>query len=209
MQIHTQELLDAYSEFFPNEQNKISDFRGLTDEANAFTRAKMDAHFTASALVIDETASHVLLVHHKKLGKWLQPGGHTEKDQNLHQAAVREAIEECGINSPASLWYGTHPFCVDIDAHLIPARENEPEHQHFDLCFILQHPISQAINLSEESNALRWFPLAEIIENDWDSSLGRKLEKLSSLKTLIFQDSNPQTQAPSFGRISEDQFQFR
>lgn len=50
---------------------------------------------TASAFLIHE--SKVLLVKHKKLGKWLGPGGHMEENELPHQAAEREFLEETGI----------------------------------------------------------------------------------------------------------------
>ena len=57
---------------------------------------ELEKHFTASALIIDN--DKVLLLHHKKLGVWLYPGGHVEKNETPDQAVVREAKEETGLD---------------------------------------------------------------------------------------------------------------
>ena len=67
-----------------------------------FSRHEPEAHFTASAVVVDEAGARTLLVHHAKSGNWFQPGGHIEPDDaSLAEAALREAREETGPRRPA------------------------------------------------------------------------------------------------------------
>ena len=54
-------------------------------------------HFCASAYIIDPSTLKILLVKHKKYGRWVQPGGHIEHDEFPEEAAVREAYEETGL----------------------------------------------------------------------------------------------------------------
>src|ERR1700728_4814961 len=58
--------------------------------------SKHKKHFTASAVVMEQ--SHILLVHHRRIGAWLPPGGHIEENELPHQAAIRETKEETGID---------------------------------------------------------------------------------------------------------------
>ena len=88
-------------------------------------------HFTASGFVVSEDGSSLLLIHHRRLDRWLQPGGHIDpEDASPIIAAAREVWEETGI--------ATTPIgdaLIDVDIHAIPARDPEPTHEHFDLRF--------------------------------------------------------------------------
>src|SRR5262245_7885037 len=76
-------------------------------------------HFTASAFILAPAGDALLLVHHAKLDRWLQPGGHVEADDvDLLAAARREALEEVGLADLPCEVEG--PF--DLDVHTIPAR---------------------------------------------------------------------------------------
>lgn len=57
---------------------------------------ELEKHFTASALIIDN--GKVLLLYHKKLGVWLYPGGHIEKNETPDQTVIREVKEETGLD---------------------------------------------------------------------------------------------------------------
>ncbi len=97
------------------------------------SRDQPGAHFTASALVVDPARERTLLVRHRKLGRWLQPGGHVEPgDASLLEAALREAREETGLAvEPAAA------VPLDVDVHEIPARNGTPAHLHLDVRFLL------------------------------------------------------------------------
>ncbi|MFI1280321.1 NUDIX hydrolase [Streptomyces sp. NPDC020858] len=113
-------------------------------------------HVTASALVIDPAAGRVLLTLHKKLGLWLQMGGHCEPgDDTLVAAALREAREESGIASGLSVLPGGP---VRLDRHPIPA----PCHWHLDVQYAALAPAGAVAEISEESLDLRWFPYEEV-----------------------------------------------
>ncbi|WP_374775722.1 NUDIX hydrolase [Streptomyces sp. NBC_01310] len=113
-------------------------------------------HVTASALVIDPAAGRVLLTLHKKLGLWLQMGGHCEPgDDTLVGAALREAREESGIASGLSVLPGGP---VRLDRHPIPA----PCHWHLDVQYAALAPAGAVAEISEESLDLRWFPYEEV-----------------------------------------------
>jgi 8-oxo-dGTP pyrophosphatase MutT (NUDIX family) len=107
-------------------------------------------HITASGLVLAPDSVHLLLVHHRRLDRWLLPGGHVEPaDDTIAGTARREVIEETGaIVTPAFSIAGT-------DVHGIPAARGEPYHLHHDLLFAF-HAASDKIFVSEESHAVVW-----------------------------------------------------
>ena len=90
-------------------------------------------HITGSAWVVDIAGNRVLLADHAKLGRWLQPGGHSDGDPDTLAVALREAREESGLDVRA-----LDDAIFDIDVHRIPARGDEPAHLHFDVRFLVQ-----------------------------------------------------------------------
>lgn len=136
--------------------------------SDAHRRTCLEGHLTASALVLDAARERTLLLHHRKLGKWLQVGGHCDGDANLPAVALRESEEESGIEG-----LGVVPVIVDLDIHEIPARPGEPAHLHLDTRYVVLAPEGAEPVANHESNALRWFGLEEALGTVEDRSLMR------------------------------------
>ncbi|MCW2621147.1 MAG: hydrolase [Frankiales bacterium] len=111
-------------------------------------------HVTASGLVLDPTGGHVLLVLHRKVGLWLQPGGHVDPgDTSLAQAARREATEETGLAGLA-----VDPVPIALDAHPAPCGART----HLDVQFLVRAPGRDDPVVSAESLDVRWWPVAAL-----------------------------------------------
>ncbi len=115
-------------------------------------RSFVDGHVTASAAVLDASLSRVLLCLHGKIHRWVQLGGHCEPaDRTLADAALREASEESGITGLRLC-----PEPIDLDIH--PVTCGGRSSYHYDVRYALVAPPGAAEQVSDESEALGWFP---------------------------------------------------
>lgn len=176
-------LIDALAGHTAADAREATDLAVMRFAAQALAhptaRDTLPGHFTASALVVDESLTRVCLLHHVKLARWLQPGGHVEPgDADLVQAALREAREETGLAVAA---HPAAPGLFDVDVHVIPARKAEPEHQHLDLRVLVLAPFEAPRPPSGESQQVRWFSLGEARALPLDAALLRLLGKVERL----------------------------
>lgn len=147
----------------------------LAAPGDVFARSHLDpGHFTASAFVLCPEGRRLLMVHHIKLGRWLQPGGHVEpSDTSLHAAAEREAKEETGVSALEPLGAGI----FDVDIHLIPPSTREGAHSHFDVRYAFR---AQTVSLvaAAEVQAARWVELDEVHALNPEESVIRCVDRL-------------------------------
>ncbi|QDU87216.1 NUDIX domain protein [Pirellulimonas nuda] len=147
---------------------------------DCFARTCVPGHVTGSAWIVSDDGARVLLLHHRKLGIWLQPGGHADGDADVLRVAMREAEEETGI--PGLKAVDPHTP-LDVDVHLIPARHDaagaqiDPAHEHHDIRFLLVAPPGAEPVVSDESHAVRWVPLPELEAWTTETSILRMAQK--------------------------------
>jgi 8-oxo-dGTP pyrophosphatase MutT (NUDIX family) len=129
-------------------------------EPAAAERATPEGHLTGSALVVDARGERTLLMLHRKLGRWFQPGGHCDGDTNLASVALKEAGEETGI-----VGLRVVPTVIDVDVHRVAPPGEEP-HLHLDTRFLVVAPPGATEVGNEESLALRWVDEAGLDDLD-------------------------------------------
>ena len=173
-----QRALDILESYLPDdaEQMQIRDrIRHWieTYPEDAHLRSRLEGHLTASALVLDASLERVLLLHHRKLERWLQLGGHCDGDGNLISVAWRESVEESGISDLEIV-----PRVIDVDIHEIPARPGEPAHLHLDTRFLVLAPEGAEPVANHESNSLQWMTFEEARGLDVDDSVLRLIAGL-------------------------------
>ncbi|MEQ1507457.1 MAG: NUDIX hydrolase [Myxococcota bacterium] len=170
-------LLDRHRAADPREQGFVDAMRALLDApGDPFGRSRFEpGHFTASAFVTAPDGGSVLLVHHGKLHRWLQPGGHFEPDDvDLFAAVRREIAEETGIVD-VSLPDGA--ALLDVDIHEIPPLKGDPAHRHYDLRVHLR-AATLAFTAGSDARAAKWVALDAVREAESDPSVMRAITRL-------------------------------
>lgn len=138
----------------------------LTWPGDLFDPQANDHHVTASAFVVSTRG--VILLCHRLLGIWVQPGGHVDDGEGPAQAAVRETLEETGLVTlhvePVTIFH--------VDVHPGPHG-----HTHYDLRYLLVAPPVDPVPHEGESAEVYWFDFAGAIRR-CEPSLVNALEKL-------------------------------
>ena len=168
--------LQQYSSQYTEEQEFKFGFSDLLTHPNCYLRTHLPGHMTGSSWIVDESEKFTLLIHHKKLNKWLQPGGHADGNENIFEVALNEAREETGLHSLNPM-----PTIFDIDIHSIPTRDDFPEHTHYDIRFIIHADRTETLHPNHESNELRWFNIAELSSISNNESILRMCSKTADL----------------------------
>ena len=150
---------------------KIRDLVNTVPECAS--RACYPAHLTGSAWIVNASGSRVLLMHHVKLARWLQLGGHADGNLDLQGVAWNEAREESGLLSVRPLMNEV----FDVDIHTIPPREVEPEHLHYDIRFVFFADEQEPLEKNREAHALAWVSLDQLEEYTHEPSVLRMREK--------------------------------
>jgi 8-oxo-dGTP pyrophosphatase MutT (NUDIX family) len=153
----------AYLDRYPNEKVLLAEPIRLLGQGHDFaSRRTFPMHVTVGAL-LTRGGTEVLLVGHLAYGITLQPGGHLEPtDTTLIGAAVRELVEETGIDADAVVAVSEEP--VYIEYGWVPARplKDEPEHFHLDIGYAFATVAGDVGCIQEsEVTSAAWYPLGE------------------------------------------------
>ena len=166
--------LARYAGRWPDESATVALFAELLGDAHdPFLRERLAGHFTASCWLVDRSGERVLLTHHKKLGLWLQLGGHADGERDLRIAALKEAEEESGLRE-----LRIEDGIFDLDRHWIPEHKSVPAHWHYDVRYVVHAQGSEAYVVSDESHDLAWRDIAGLaVDAGSDASVRRMAGK--------------------------------
>ena len=129
----------------------------------------MEKHFCVSVYVFNPDNKKFLLVKHKKLGKWIQPGGHIEMNEDPEEAAIRETFEETGLN--VKLIGERYPREQDyIKPFALQKNIVKPDHIHIDFVYVAIPTDNSALIVNEEeTDGLKWFSVEEVLEEKFET----------------------------------------
>jgi 8-oxo-dGTP pyrophosphatase MutT (NUDIX family) len=174
--MHRQPILDALADYrkrYLDEAEVVDRFESFVqDEPRCFHNDCWSGHITGSSWLLDGTGTRTLLTHHKKLGKWLQLGGHSDGDHDTLAVALREAHEESGLIVTV-----LDSAILDLDIHRIPARGEQPAHLHYDVRYLLQASDLDTFTVSDESHELAWVSVEGLDAFSKEWSVQRMAEK--------------------------------
>ena len=128
-------------------------------------------HVTASAIVVGRRG--VVLHVHKRLGIWLQPGGHIDDGEDPADAALREVEEETGLRAAHFCGF---PAVAHVDVHAGPRG-----HTHLDLRYLVAAPDVDPSPPQGESAAVEWF--------SFEDAIGRSDQALRGILQSLLQVS--------------------
>ncbi|MBO9635433.1 MAG: NUDIX hydrolase [Chitinophagaceae bacterium] len=168
------ELLRVYRSDDPLENSMLQDtIQFIEEHPDCFERSLLVGHVTGSAWILNRECTHALMMHHKKLDKWFQPGGHCDGDPDVMAVAAKEAWEETGVTvEPVS----TAVF--DVDHHMIPENKGVPRHTHYDIRFLFRaNKTADELPSNPEAKAVRWIPLEEVENYNSTPSIMRLVKK--------------------------------
>ena len=173
---HLLRLLTEYDPTDPGEQEFRLQALDLAAAAHdPFDRHSYSpGHFTASGFVLHPDGDRVLLIHHAKVGSWIQPGGHVDPgDDGPLAGAVREIVEETGVADLTAV----SEQVFDLDIHTFPQTSGQPEHLHLDLRFAFVAS-DDRITPSPEVLEASWVAPSELGGLGVDRSVRRPVGKL-------------------------------
>ncbi|GAB3956988.1 NUDIX hydrolase [Spirosoma harenae] len=147
---------------------------------DCFDRSLLIGHITGSAWILSPDRQQTLLIHHRKLDRWLQPGGHADGDPDVAAVALKEAQEETGLTTLRLL----DSAIFDVDIHSIPERNGVPEHLHYDIRFLLEADQKEPFGFSDEIKNIQWFQvdMVKSLTNS-ESILRLNRKNVNKLKT--------------------------
>ena len=177
--IQVLEILDAALLFDDRDRTEAERIIAFVRASpDCLERSNLAGHLTASAFVTDRERRHLLLIHHKALGRWLQPGGHADGDPDLLAVARREVQEETGLDALHPVT--TRPF--DLDIHAIPERKGVPAHLHYDVRFLFEADSGSVLQGDErEVHGAAWVPLDDPSDFNLDESVLRAVRRIGSV----------------------------
>jgi 8-oxo-dGTP pyrophosphatase MutT (NUDIX family) len=177
-------LLENHTSTFQAEQRFIQQTSiFIKNHTNFYQRSNLAGHVTGSAWILSPDFQSTLLIHHRKLEMWFQPGGHVDPtDQTIAKTAEREAREETGLGQLDIIT----DRIFDVDIHEIPARKEVPKHLHYDiriLCIAKDTTIRPSY---EEVKGIKWLNIKEALEDQVNyPTVHRMLLKSLNIKEFI------------------------
>ena len=180
-QSHRKDLQQALAQYlarYPDEGETVERIRFLiAGHPDCFERTCMPGHITGSAWIVSPDRSKYLMTRHRIFDRWLQLGGHSDGCAQPHLVALREAEEESGL-SGFGLFREPEGFVpLDVDIHVIAARNGVSAHEHYDLRYLLVASAEQPLKISDESRDLRWFEKNALTEMIHEESVLRMARK--------------------------------
>ena len=122
-------------------------------------------HFTAITHIVHNNKA--LLQFHKKYNLWVPVGGHIERDELPHEAAIREIKEECGLDVELYKHDANTQINAETAKLLIPPVhvvlvDMNPNHQHIDLIFYAKSNSPDFVPSPNEAKEMKWLSTEEI-----------------------------------------------
>lgn len=183
-------LLDDIKKFTPYNEQEEKDQKEmiyiLETMPDIFRRKNRQCHMTASAWVVNEEQTKVLMAYHNIYDSWSWLGGHADGETNLLETAVREVKEESGISNVTVV--SDEVFSLEIltvDGHE-KRGEYIPSHLHINVTYLLQADEEESLRVKiDENQGVAWFTLADAIEASTEEWFKKRIYKKLNEKLFV------------------------
>jgi 8-oxo-dGTP pyrophosphatase MutT (NUDIX family) len=171
----------------------MRDYQGATDQekrdvariramlataADPWSRAN-PLHLTGSALVVHPATARVLLRWHRRIGAWLQVGGHADPGETDGlTVALREAAEETGLTDLVPWPNGE---LVHVTIVPVPAGKGEPAHEHADLRYVLATEHPDQARAEQPLAPVRWLTIDQALGMAGEDGIAETLRRVAAL----------------------------
>lgn len=164
-----QDLINNIQKYYPyNEQEEMDKpliLAWIRKNANAFSRENRVAHMTASAWVVNQERTKVLMVYHNIYNSWSWLGGHADGETDLLAVAIREVKEEAGISRVRPVSEEIFSMeALTVDGHWKNGKYVS-SHLHFNITYLLEADSAEKVSIKEDENrGVAWFAPQEALE---------------------------------------------
>lgn len=141
-----------------------------TDYLNEPDRPKATSIVIAASAFVRDDTGRVLMIRRTDSGMHALPGGRHELGETMSETAIRETVEETGVEISVVGLIGIY----SNPNHVVEFDDGEVR-QEFSICF-RGTPICGAVRDSEESTEVRWVPLTELESLNIHPSIRLRIE---------------------------------
>ncbi|WP_037062747.1 NUDIX hydrolase [Pseudonocardia acaciae] len=177
--------VDLLSGYRPRSEAESADLDRTRDMVraadNPWSRSTA-LHLTASAMIVHPDSGRVLLRWHQRQRAWLQVGGHADPgESDPIEITLREGREETGLPDLAP-W--PTPDLLHLVIVPVPAKGDEPDHEHADLRFVLTTADPDAARPEHPDAPLRWLSLPEARRATTEANVHETLDRVAGLLAI-------------------------
>lgn len=180
--------LNLYKPWNEQEEKDIAILRHcLYQYDNVYSRENVFVHMTASSWIINHNATKVLMNYHKLYQSWSWCGGHCDGNQNLRQVAIKEGLEETGLQH-LELFH-VPMFSIDVLPVYGHQKHNHyvSAHLHLNITYLCQADENAILQIKEDENSsLRWIPVDQLTDYVKEDHMCLIYQKLVEKTKLFF-----------------------
>lgn len=162
--------MDIIRNYQPKNEQEYKDKQAMLEfwarNPDAFDRSNLTAHFTSSAIIVNEKMDKVLFIHHLIYKSWGWVGGHNDGDKDFLKVAVKEAKEETGLKRIKPLL--DEPVALDniyVENHIKNAHYIG-DHIHMNLTFLMVADEDDTLTIkADENSGVQWFLMDDALNH--------------------------------------------
>ena len=184
-------LIEKVADYKPfneqEEKDRIEILRQLQSGENVFSRSDKAAHMTASAWVVNQDMSKVLMIYHNIYNSWGWLGGHADGEEDLLAVAMREVKEESGLKHIEPVMNSIFSLeILTVDGH-VKRGSYVSSHLHLNLTYLIRANEEEAIRVKpDENSGVAWYGLEEAIGKSTEPWFQERIYKKLNEKLSIW-----------------------